>query len=103
MERVVERGCGLDVHKKTVAACVRVPGARGGRAQHVRTFGTTTPELLALGEYAGKVINHRILINEVAALLPLLVVGALRKTRPPAVGQQCQPRSSANIGRQEIR
>lgn len=30
MERVVERCCGLDVHKKTV---------------HVRTFGTTTADL----------------------------------------------------------
>jgi transposase len=51
MERVVERGCGLDVHKKTVAACVRVPGVRGARAQHVRTFGTTTLELLALSDW----------------------------------------------------
>ena len=53
MERIVERACGLDVHKKTVAACVRVPGARGTRAQHVRTFGTTTPELLALADWLG--------------------------------------------------
>ncbi len=30
-----ERCCGLDVHKKTVAACVRVPGSE--RIQHVRT------------------------------------------------------------------
>jgi hypothetical protein len=27
MERIVERGAGLDVHQATVAACVRVPGA----------------------------------------------------------------------------
>jgi transposase len=51
MERVIERGCGLDVHKKTVAACVRVPGPRGERVQHVRTFGTTTAELLALRDW----------------------------------------------------
>src|SRR5687768_11507552 len=38
---------GLDVHKKTVAACVRIPGRRG-QEHHVRTFGTTTGELLAL-------------------------------------------------------
>ncbi len=48
MERVIERCCGLDVHKKTVVACVRGPGGPGGRAQHVRTFGTTAPELLAV-------------------------------------------------------
>ena len=50
MERVIERGCGLDVHKKTVA-CVRVPGRTSAREQHVRTFGTTTAELLALRDW----------------------------------------------------
>jgi Transposase len=51
MDRVLERCAGLDVHKKTVTACVRVPGASGDRAQHVRTFGTTTAELLMLREW----------------------------------------------------
>lgn len=51
MERMIERCCGLDVHKKTVAACVRVPGANGARVQHVRTFGTTAGELLALRDW----------------------------------------------------
>jgi transposase len=51
MERIVERCCGLDVHKKTVAACVRVPGIAGKRDQHTRTFGTTTQDLLALADW----------------------------------------------------
>ena len=51
MEQLIERGCGLDVHKATVAACVRVPGPKGGREQHVRVFGTTTAELLALRDW----------------------------------------------------
>jgi len=51
MERVVERGCGLDVHKKSVTACVRAPGAGGGRGQEVRTFGTTTAELMLLRDW----------------------------------------------------
>jgi transposase len=51
MERQIERGAGLDVHRDTVATCVRVPGADGERAQHVRTFGTTTAELGALREW----------------------------------------------------
>jgi transposase len=50
MERQIERCCGLDVHKATVVACVRVPGSTG-RAQHIRTFGTTTVELLALRDW----------------------------------------------------
>ena len=48
MDRWIERGCGLDVHKATVAACLRVPGPTGQRTQEVRTFGTTTAELLVL-------------------------------------------------------
>ena len=51
MERQIERGCGLDVHRDTVAACVRVPGARGGQEQDVRTFGTTAAELLRLRDW----------------------------------------------------
>jgi transposase len=38
----------LDVHKKTVVACRRRLGAAGNVEQEVRTFGTTTAELLAL-------------------------------------------------------
>ena len=47
MEVVFARCAGLDVHKKTVVACVLV---RQGRdpLRAVRTFGTTTPEVLAL-------------------------------------------------------
>jgi transposase len=51
MERQIERGCGLDVHRDSVAACVRVPGPRGERAQHVRTFGTTAADLLLLRDW----------------------------------------------------
>src|SRR5436853_2266817 len=59
MERVIERCCGLDVHKKTVVACVRVPGRTSAREQQVRTFGTTTAELLALRDWlAGYGVTH---------------------------------------------
>jgi transposase len=51
MERQIERGCGLDVHRDSVAACVRVPGRGGVREQHVRTFGTTGGELWGLREW----------------------------------------------------
>jgi transposase len=51
MEQLIKRGCGLDVHRDSVAACVRVPGVRAGREQHVRTFGTTTADLLALRDW----------------------------------------------------
>ena len=59
MERLLERCAGLDVHKKTVAACLRVPGPGGKRVQHVHTFGTTAAHLLALGDWlAAHEVTH---------------------------------------------
>jgi transposase len=51
MDIVVARCAGLDVHKDTVVACVRTPGSDGQRAEQVRTFGTTTVELLGLRDW----------------------------------------------------
>jgi transposase len=51
MERLIERCAGLDVHRDTVAACVRVPGPNGQRRQEIRTFGATAAELLALRDW----------------------------------------------------
>src|SRR5919197_2094764 len=46
MEVVHERCCGMDVHKKTVVACVRTD-----QGQETRTFGTMTRELLRLWDW----------------------------------------------------
>ena len=51
MEIVVERCAGLDVHKDSVVACVRVPGASGERETKVATFATFTKDLLALRDW----------------------------------------------------
>ena len=51
MDRFVQRCAGLDVHKDTVAATVRVPGEDGQRLQETRTFSTTTRELLTLVDW----------------------------------------------------
>jgi transposase len=51
MDRFVERCAGLDVHKDTVAATVRVPGEEGQRLQETRTFSTTTRGLLTLADW----------------------------------------------------
>jgi transposase len=51
METLVERCAGLDVHKDSVAACVRVPDPGGGRQQIIQTFGTTTADVLALRDW----------------------------------------------------
>lgn len=51
MERLIEKCCGLDVHKETVVACIRFSEASGEREQCIETFGTTTSELLALRDW----------------------------------------------------
>jgi transposase len=49
MEVLYPRCAGLDVHKDTVVACVRCVTAP--KVHEVRTFGTTTRELLALSDW----------------------------------------------------
>lgn len=50
MDTIYPHCAGLDIHKQTVVACVR--HLEGGRVrQEVRTFGTTTAQLLALSDW----------------------------------------------------
>ena len=51
MDVVNERCAGLDVHKKTVVACVRVPGLDRRRRKVTRTFSTTMAGLQALRDW----------------------------------------------------
>lgn len=49
MQVVHERCCGLDVHKKSVVACVMTP-----ESQNTRTFGTTTRQLVEMSQWLGE-------------------------------------------------
>src|SRR3990170_1623110 len=51
MQVVYARCCGLDVHQKTVVACLLIVDANGKRHKETRTFGTMTQELLTLGDW----------------------------------------------------
>jgi transposase len=52
MDRLVERCAGLDVHKDSVAATVRIPDGGGReRLQETRTFSATTRGLLTLADW----------------------------------------------------
>jgi transposase len=51
MDQQLDRVAGLDVHRKTIAVCVRTRGEDGTRGQHVRTFGTTAADLLILRDW----------------------------------------------------
>jgi transposase len=57
---ILYRCCaGLDVHKKTVVACVRCLDQAGRVHQEVRTFGTMTADLLALADWlAQRGVTH---------------------------------------------
>jgi len=43
--------CGLDVHQATVVACLLIVRKTGKVQKQMRTFGTTTQELLSLREW----------------------------------------------------
>jgi transposase len=46
---------GLDVHKKTVVACLLTPDPQGGGRQETRSFSTMTPRSVGpLGLVAGR-------------------------------------------------
>ena len=48
MEVIIERVAGLDIHKKSITACVRTPDDQGARAEQVRTFSAFLDGLEAL-------------------------------------------------------
>ena len=50
MELLHRRCCGIDVHKETVVACLRL-AIDGKMVKEVRTFSTTTADLMALSEW----------------------------------------------------
>jgi transposase len=59
MQVVHERCCGLDVHKRTVVACVLITQPDGAVQREVRTFKTMTTDLLALSDWlSGLGVTH---------------------------------------------
>jgi transposase len=51
METIIRRCAGLDVHKKSVVACVRVIDDNGELQSLTQSFGTTTSDLLKLNDW----------------------------------------------------
>ena len=49
MDRVYDKCCGIDVHKKLVVACLK-----NGNRQEIRDFGATTRELLDMADWLKK-------------------------------------------------
>ena len=57
MEVVYERCCGLDVHKRSVVACMVMREADGSLLKDIRSFGTMTDDLLKLSDW---LTEHRV-------------------------------------------
>jgi transposase len=51
MQVIHERCCGLDVHKKTIVACLLITSADGRVQKQTRSFSTMTSSLLALVDW----------------------------------------------------
>ena len=66
MEVIYPRCAGLDVHKQTVVACVRIAGD-GLPLQEVRTFATTTSGLLALADWLAAAGGTRVALESPGA------------------------------------
>ena len=59
METLITRCCGLDVHKETVQACVRLLNEQGKLTSEVRSFSTMTGALLELGNWLASLqVSH---------------------------------------------
>jgi transposase len=59
MEIIVERAAGLDIHKKSITACVRTPGSDGRRVERVRSFPAFLDGLTALrGWLLSEQVSH---------------------------------------------
>lgn len=51
MDILIPRCCGIDVHQKSLVACVCLLGQQGTVTRHLRTFGTMTDDLRALAAW----------------------------------------------------
>jgi transposase len=59
LEITSTHAAGLDVHKKTVVACIFTPGPKGKPQKEIRTFRTMTQDLLALAAWlTSKGVTH---------------------------------------------
>lgn len=59
MDTIYRSVVGLDVHKKTIVACLRQTTSQGKVTEKVQTFGTATRDLLALSDWLqGAHVTH---------------------------------------------
>ncbi len=74
MQVVHERCCGLDVHKKTVVACVLITRPDGTVHKTVRTFSTMTAGLLALADWLDTLRVEQIAMESTGVYTPPIIL-----------------------------
>ncbi|HEX5506072.1 MAG TPA: IS110 family transposase [Thermomicrobiales bacterium] len=63
MDAIHERCCGLDVHQRSVVACVPLTRPDGAVERRLRTFGTMTADLLALSDWLAALEGRQIALE----------------------------------------
>ena len=90
MELLHPHCAGLDIHKETVVACVR--HLRNGKvATGIKTFKTTTEELIALSDWLTTEGCTHIVMEATGVLLEAGLAYSLRRRVRIGAGQ-CRPR-----------
>ncbi len=103
MEILYQSCCGLDVHKKMIVACLRRTSEVGKVDKQVRTFGTTTSELLSLSDWLVEAgcthvameatgVYWKPVYNILEGQMELLVVNARRIQSGAGTQDRCQRR-----------
>jgi transposase len=66
-EEIIERVAALDIGKKELVCCVRVPGTAGRRLQEVTTYATMTRSLLQLADRLAELGVTRVVMEATSA------------------------------------
>ncbi len=78
MQVIHHRCAGLDVHKRTVVACVLVTQPGGAARSEVRTFGTMTADLTALSAWLRERQVERVVLESTGVYEPPRILPTVR-------------------------
>ncbi len=86
MQVVHERCCGLDIHKKTVVACVLIDEGTGKVRKHVRTFSTMTADLVALADWLSSLHVTEVALESTGIFVRRITARAIPPARRTGAG-----------------
>jgi hypothetical protein len=96
MEVLHERCCGLDVHKETVVACLRLV-VQGKFVKEARTFSTTTTDLMNLSEWLAQNKCTHVAMEATGCLLEACLAHLVRWRLRASAGERrgCHERAGS--------